>query len=57
MTPGAWISLISLLAWLVLALSAWRSRQVPLGKTLFMAAMWSGIFVVFTLVFAMAGQQ
>lgn len=55
MTGGGWVSIIALTAWLVLALSAFRSRRVPVGKALFMAAMWGGIFLLVAAIFTAAG--
>lgn len=55
MTGGGWVSIIALTAWLILALGAFRSRRVPLGKSLFMAAIWGGIFLLVAAAFTAAG--
>ncbi|MEO0063046.1 MAG: hypothetical protein RLZZ08_1606 [Pseudomonadota bacterium] len=50
----AWqaVSIISLAAWLMLALGAYHSRRVPVGKTLKMAAVWAAIFTLVAELFA-----
>lgn len=48
-----WI--VSLVGWLVLALASYGARDVPLGKTLRLAAVWCGIFSIVVLLFSMAG--
>ena len=52
----AWVSLIALAGWLVLALSAWRARGVGTKKTLLIALMWGAIFVLVAAVFAAAAR-
>ena len=44
MSTLALVSIISLLGWLVLALSSYRSQQVPRGKTIKIILLWIGIF-------------
>jgi hypothetical protein len=54
-TWSAWVSLIALTGWLVLALSAWRARGVDTKRTLILVLAWGAIFVVVTAVFAAVG--
>jgi len=49
-----WISIISLTAWLVLALSAYRAHRVGGKTTLVMALGWISIFFLTAAVFAWA---
>jgi hypothetical protein len=56
MTGDRWVSLIALAAWLILAVSAWRSRRVSAQRTLQMGTLWLGLFLVVVLVFRMIGQ-
>ena len=44
MSEGAVVSLIAMLGWLVLVLSAYRSYQVDVSKTIRMALIWASIF-------------
>lgn len=48
MTSYGWLSVVSLLAWLVLAISGLRARNLDTRKTLLMAAAWGAIFLVVT---------
>lgn len=45
------VSVIALVAWLVLALSSYRSRQVSGKGTALMAMIWIGLFGLVALVF------
>ncbi|WP_299309426.1 hypothetical protein [uncultured Croceicoccus sp.] len=46
MTALAIVSVVSLLGWLVLALSALKSHEVPKTKLLQMALLWVGLFAL-----------
>lgn len=49
------VGVISLLAWLALAVTAWRGYRVSGKRTLIYALMWGSIFIVVALVFAAIG--
>lgn len=49
------ISIVALLGWLVLALSAYRSHRVSGRKTLVMAATWGAIFLLLAGMIAAVG--
>ncbi len=49
------VAIISVLGWLVLAISGYRSHRVSGRKTLLMAAGWLGIFGGLLLVLWLAG--
>ena len=53
MGEGAWISIIALAAWAVLALGAYRSYRVDTGKTIRLALTWAAIFVGVAILFGM----
>lgn len=55
MNEYGWVSLIALVAWLFLALSAFRSHRIGARKAVTMALMWGSIFVLVALVFAAIG--
>ena len=58
MNGTAWVSIIALSGWLVLALSSYRAHQVGAGKTLVMALAWISIFFLVAAVFsAVAPEQ
>lgn len=58
MNGAAWVSIISLLAWLVLAISSFRAHRVGAGKTLVMGLAWISIFFLVAAVFsAVAPEQ
>lgn len=46
MNAAAWVSLIALSGWLVLALSAFRAHRVSGKKMLAMALTWGAIFLL-----------
>ncbi|KLE35560.1 hypothetical protein [Aurantiacibacter luteus] len=50
---GAWLSIVALLAWAVLAISAYRSYRVDTAKTLRMALTWAAIFAGVAILFGM----
>jgi hypothetical protein len=52
LTEYQWVSLVALVAWLVLALTAFRRRRVSAETTLTMVIAWLGIFVVVILAFS-----
>lgn len=51
MTGGSWVSLIALLAWLVLALSAVRAHRIGAGQAVRLGLTWAAIFALVTAVF------
>jgi hypothetical protein len=51
----SWISLIALLGWLVLALSAFRSHRIDTRKALMMALAWATVFLLVAGVFVAIG--
>lgn len=56
MTQVNWLSVISLTAWLVLALAAYRGQRVGARKTVVMALVWGAIFMFAATVFAVVGR-
>ena len=48
----AWVSIIALTGWLVLAASAFRAQRVGAGKTVVMALAWISIFFLVAAVFS-----
>jgi hypothetical protein len=50
-----WLSIISLTACLVLAIAAYRGQRVGVRKSVLMAFVWGGIFLLVTAVFAVVG--
>ena len=55
MNAYAWVSLIALTGWLVLALSGYRAYRVGARKTLLMVTAWVGLFLLVTGFFVMFG--
>lgn len=53
--PTSIVALVSVLGWLVLAVSGYRSHRVSGRKTLLMAAIWIGIFGGLVLILSMLG--
>lgn len=51
----SWVSLIALLGWLVLALSALRARRLDARKTVVYGLVWGAIFLAVAAVFGAAG--
>lgn len=49
-----WVSIISLVAWLVLALSAFRAHRIGAKQTVVMALVWISIFFLAAAVFGPA---
>ena len=49
------VVIVSMLGWLVLAVSGYRSHRVSGRKTLMMAAIWIGIFGALILALSMLG--
>jgi hypothetical protein len=47
-----WVSIVALLAWLVLAVGAFRARQVGARKTVVMAFAWISLFFLVAAVFS-----
>ena len=52
MTPTPWVSLVALSGWLVLAVAAYRARNVRRRQTIAMALGWAAIFLVATAIFS-----
>ena len=52
MNGTAWVSIIALLGWLVLALSSFRAHRIGAGKTLVMGLAWLSIFFLVAAVFS-----
>ncbi len=55
MNQTQWISIISLLGWLVLAVGAYRSRQLGAKKTVVLALTWLAIFFLVAALFTAIG--
>lgn len=55
MNGTAWASLIALLAWLVLALSALRAHRIGARKAVTLALAWGAIFALVVVVFSAVG--
>jgi len=49
---NAWVSIIALVGWLVLATAAFRAQRVRPGMTVVMALAWGTIFLLVAAVFA-----
>ena len=47
------VAIVALLGWLILALSAYRSYQVDVSKTIRMALIWGCIFTAIAFVFTL----
>lgn len=52
MNSVSWVSIIALLGWLVLALSAYRSQQISASKTFRLLLIWGCVFLGVALVFS-----
>ena len=52
MNGTAWVSIIALVGWLVLAIGSFRAHQVGAGKTLVMGLAWLSIFFLVAAVFS-----
>lgn len=52
---NAWVSIIALIAWLVLALSALRAHRIGAKQTVVMALAWISIFFLVAAVFGAVG--
>lgn len=52
MNGTAWVSIVALAGWLVLALSSYRAHRVGAGKTLVMGLAWISIFFLVAAVFS-----
>ncbi|AKH41607.1 hypothetical protein FHS61_002095 [Altererythrobacter atlanticus] len=50
MTQLNWLSLIALLGWLILAVSAFRAQRLGAKKMVVMALAWGAIFLLVTAV-------
>ena len=55
MSEYGWVSLIALLGWMVLALSAYRAHRISVRKTVVLALTWGAVFLLVTAVFAAVG--
>lgn len=49
------VSIVALVGWLVLALSAYRSHRISGGKMLTQVLIWASIFLAVTLIFMATG--
>lgn len=54
MTSGAWISIVALTAWLVLALSSLRAHRIGARKAVVLALAWAAIFALVAAAFSWA---
>ena len=54
MTEGSVVQIIALIAWLVLATSAFASFRLGWRENIRLALVWAGIFVSVALVFSLA---
>lgn len=52
MNGYAWVSVIALTGWLVLALGSYRAHRVGAGKTLVIMLAWGAIFLLVAGLFA-----
>ena len=52
MNGYAWVSIIALTGWLVLAIGSYRANRIGAGKTLVMVLAWGAIFLLVAGVFA-----
>ena len=57
MNGAAWVSIIALFGWLVLALSSFRAHRVGAGKTLVMGLAWLSIFFLVAAVFSVIAPE
>ena len=55
MTAPTWVSVVALLGWLVLSLSALRARQLNAGKAVIYGLVWAAIFLAVAAVFGAVG--
>ena len=46
MNEYAWVSLIALAAWLILAIASYREQRIDARRTLLMATAWLGLFLL-----------
>ena len=51
MTAIGWVSVVALLGWLILALSAFRAHRVQAGRTVVYVLAWGAIFMAAAAVF------
>lgn len=56
MTGDAWVSIVALVGWLVLALSAWRAQRAGARKSVVMLLAWLAIFLLTAGVFVAIGR-
>ena len=52
MNEYAWVSVIAMVGWLVLAIGSYRSHRVGARKTLTMALAWGAVFLLAAAIFA-----
>ena len=55
MNGTAWVSIVALAGWLVLALSSYRAHRVGAGRTLVMGTAWLALFLLATGLFLAIG--
>lgn len=48
-----WLSIVSLVGFLILVLSGWRSHNVSARRAFYMAGAWAGIFAIVILFFSL----
>ena len=51
MNQYAWVSLVAMLGWLVLAVGAFRAHRMGARKTITLTLAWLAIFVLVTAIF------
>lgn len=55
MNEYAWVQIVALAGWLILAASAFASYRLNWSRTIRMALIWAGIFVAMGLLFSILG--
>lgn len=56
MSEYGWVSIVALLGWLILAVSAWRSYQVSGKRMLTYILIWGSIFLAVAIFFSLIGK-
>lgn len=55
MNEYAWVSIIALVGWLILAASSYRAHRIGAKKTVVMALAWGAIFLFIAAFFSAVG--